>query len=140
VSVSAIYPTQLNPTHRRAKRRLAGGECVRATIVAAVLVGAFLLVFFVGADAHLFNSPLSNLPRSGPGFASQQQVESPNRHASILLFSGAGDNCEKRRFDNFTGRLMSDGYVSCEAELAHEYRHSTDNTIRMRGILGSFKR
>lgn len=143
--MSAIYTTQSSHTHRRAKRSLARGEGVRALIVVAGLVGAFLLTFYIGVNVHFFNSAHSNSPRSGTRPDPQQQVEqqqgeSPNRHASILFFPRTGDSCEKRRFDNITGQFMSDGYVSCEAELAHEYNRPADNTARIRAILDAFKK
>ncbi len=136
---------RLSRTHRRARHGIASGEGFRALAVAGTLAATITLVIVFAVKAH-FNAD-ETPPAMHPSASASSQTrdgEQAHRIASILFVPTRGDTCEKRRFDNSTGRVVFGGYVDCKNELAQAEPASAselrDNTVRIRAILNAFKK
>jgi hypothetical protein len=121
----------------------------RPLLEAASIVAPFLLLFFVGTAGYISGAKYFS---RASAVAPPGQNESPpqsdiNRHriGSILFVPWTGvTTCEERRFDNLTGRIVSDGPVDCDfltpQVSVNPPARTTDNTVRMRAILDAFKK
>ena len=126
-------------------KALSAGEGRRAIIVMAALSGLFFLAAFVTAGSYYFSgdpkgmSPISKitpLQRAEGG-------EAASRVASVVLETDKKGQCEERRFDNRTGKMVSANYVNCDARLESERDTTPSDNInreRIRAILGAFKK
>ena len=125
---------------------------------AASLAIPFLLLLFIGTAGYIGSARyFSRIPSATPAAAPSGQSETQhpsdlNRHrvGSILFVPWTGTStCEQRRFDNLTGRIVSDGVVDCEfpppqeggnTQLRLSDEQVVDGHARMRAILEAFKK
>ena len=123
-------------------RALSAGEGRRAIIVMAALTGLFFLAAFVGSFLSTDPRAMSPVSRVTP-LPQTEGGEAASRVASIVIETDKKSRCEKRRFDNRTGKMVSANYVNCDARLEPERDTTPSENInreRIRAILGAFKK
>ena len=143
---------------RKRPARRAGvlrGRRLRTSIEVASLVGVFALVLFAGAG-YMVMGGFTGRAGSGGLIGAGDGGPPPTdgqafRIGSILLMPPSGKICEERHFDNHTGRIVADAMINCEAKLlqqmgvplaeaSEQAGDKGDKKVRMRAVLGTFKR
>lgn len=141
--------TPLHPPRRRFGPRFVAKEGTGPVRDAArfALSFAMLLLIVIGAAGYftgaryLSHQAAAEAPVAGASAYERRQ----HRLASILFVPWTGvTTCEERRFDNSTGRIVSEAPVDCDF-LTPQSRinppsRTVDNTVRMRAILDAFKK
>jgi hypothetical protein len=125
-------------------KALSAGEGRRAIIVMAALTGLFFLAAFVTAGSYFSADPKAMSPISKiTPLQRTEGGEAASRVASVVLETDKKGQCEERRFDNRTGKMVSANYVNCDARLESERDTTPSDNInreRIRAILGAFKK
>ncbi len=135
-----------NRKQRSAKPRLTAGEGRRAVITVAGLTCIMLLTIFATTGSYLSPeraaerasvSKITPLASAGQGEAGAAK----NRVAAIVVETDKKGQCEERRFDNRTGKMVSASLVDCDTRLDRDATPSEAiNSERIRAILGAFKK
>jgi len=133
-----------NRKQRRTKPQLSAGEGRRAVITIAGLTCIMLLTIFATTGSYLSPdrehasiSKVTPLASAGQGEAGAAK----NRVAAIVVETDKKGQCEERRFDNRTGKMVSASLVDCDTRLDRDTTPSEAiNSERIRAILGAFKK
>jgi hypothetical protein len=131
---------------KRPSIRRRGGR--RARLDRRTLLGmiSLIIVFSVilfGAVAYIGTAGQGKFLFGGQGEALPVDEAPARRIASILLVPWSGKTCEERRFDNHTGRIVSEEHINCEAkipELNAAFLGDQEVRARMTAIINAFRR
>lgn len=131
-----MHASRWQATHRFLLHGLRSREGLRGIAACAAALCLLLMIVALASRGHV-------VARSGPPNTQPRQDVSEYRLGAIVVASWK-KMCEERAFDNATGDIVGETMVDCEARLKPDIAEAAppkhDNTVRIRGLLGSFQK
>ena len=122
---------------------------VATTTVATVLLGLFILIpdfqpsSLIGAAQTTSDQPRATTAATATAKANNlRRARERAYRTSSIIFVSPDSQCEERRFDNATGRMLSIKDVDCDSRLNRltPAEEKEERTANIRSVLTSFRK